>query len=553
MDSYMKKRIVLFSAWIILTGYILVHHFSLLNTAVFVVGALLGLWLAVLGQETREKGAADVAPHLLGLGFLELLGYEIMTVLVPMFQNRPTAIVPTFFGNLQNMAENLMHAGTIRIVIYFVILFVLYLLRSKAQVGFYANWLLTSMIFGVLLYGITGNLNAPAVLAAILYAVHMCDQMSVKYKQVRRWKTWLCILLIITALANPAAVMKFSQKGYSEYLFFEKIFTRWPMLLLFALSTVCLISFQFIHTKGRSVWFPDKDVKLMLLAVCSVPFVMVLHQFYTPAWPVFAILFSIASLRLIGLENQADSVAISRYYAIGYMPVVSVVLMAVSIAIHYGRGVGAVCFFAGLLIILHSLFDLRGMKARANEGHTIWGTSKASPQWQREAFWYSFTLVWGAVVAGCYVWYSCRAAYNFVLLAVILVLSILFVTLLCYEPVVFLQKRRNISPVVTALFVIACLLLVNSYGTKITVSTDCNHISVETEARGDQNRVVASTETWLEFDWIDSLRHGEKVNLELQERTNIPLSTGRFSVVTEDYYGVGSTATRWLHMCEYTE
>lgn len=419
--------------------------------------------------------------------------------------------------------------------------------------GFYANWLLTSMIFGVFLYGITGNLNASAVLAAILYVVHVCNQMSVKYKKVRRWKTWLSILLIIIALENPLAVMKFSQKGYSEYLFFEKIFTGQSALLLFALNAVCLISFQFIHTQGNNVWFPDKDVKLMLLAVCSVPFVMVLHQFYTPAWSAFAILFSIAAMRMVELENKRNSTIISRYYAIGYLPVVSFVLVVVDIAIHFGYGVGAICFFVGLLIILHSLFDLRGMKARANEGHTIWGTSKASSKWQREAFWYSFVLVWEAVVAGCFVWYKCRSAYGFVLLVIVLVFSILFVTLLCYEPVIFLQKRRNLSSVVTVFFAVACLLLVSSYGTKITISTDENYVSVKTEARGEQNQVASSTETWLEFDWIDCLRHGRKVNLEVQEQTNVPLSTGRFSVVTEDRYGVSSTATRWLHMCEYTE
>jgi hypothetical protein len=528
-----------------------VHHFTLLNFAVFVIGSLLGLWLAVMGKETAGKSAADVAPHLVGLCFLELLGYAIVTILLPIYQKAPAQIVPTMVGNLQNAVENLIDAGVVKIIIYFGILIALYVVQSKSYVGFYAKWLMSSVIFGAILLGITESLNAPAILAIILYSMEICNHLSTNCKKMRRWKTWLCILLLAVVLLSPGTFSEFSQRGYAEYLFFEKIFTGGTLFLMFALGMVCLIAFQIILSSGTRYWFPDNDIKLMLIVVCSIPFVAVLHEFYTPAWPVFVILFSVSTLWMIGLRNKERATAVNRYYAEGYLPVATVALVSANIAFCYGRGVGMVSFIIGLIVFLHGLFDLRNLKKRADEDHTLWGTSKIDTKWQKDAIRYVFALLWIAVVAACFVWYNCRSMSSFLILAAILVICVILVEILSYEPIIFLKKRVNPSMAVVAVFCLACVLLTHSAGTKFNIDTDAGSATVKATARGESNQVVSTEETWLEFDWIDCLRNGEKVSLAAHNRRSNPTATARYTVTTEDRYGITSTATRWVHVCDY--
>ena len=546
MSEKRIKQIAALGAWALIQAYFLAFHFSWNNLIVMAVGLTVLAMFMLFGQFKDKTNVTDHLMLLLGITFLTYWGYYVVSEIVPIFAEVEDAGL-VFSEQLAFGFENFFNSLEFNLLIWALAIGIFFLGRSEKHplrkiLCKYLFWtvLLTPCItlwsepafFPILL-------TVVPALAFALFDIFDYLRCNVHSNGGKWWYRLLMVLLVLTLIVKNNALVPFSQPGYVEYLFFiDGLKWHGALLLTLAFAGAGYIMWTMDRKAGEQGIGTDAFVFWNL--GCAVVATFVLSKFHVGYWWLLAILYAIGfCYATIGLHpKKTESNAKKRKLSCLFVPVLTVVLVVLTVAGAYGNLIRAMIFLA----------SVAGVAA-------LWKhTDLNTEAWKDKAWFYTGILLAVALNGGAALWCGSRSAANLALLAGILVVCVAYIWFLSYQSGLLHRKSHVVRSVVVAVLVISCLCLCGKSGAEIKLVTDEILQTRQIEVTPNNEDVeIASVEYywWENYLSLDEEKPQPASEAPLLGTETSPEGGGRLRVVVTDVNGVVTEKIFWMHTCQY--
>ena len=555
MSANRTKHIAALVAWAALHAYYLAFHFSWSNFILLAIALLYLLCTTVLGKKHDETYVVGTLGNLLGTSFAVLLGYYILTAIIPTFKipentdfsGAFTAINVQLGQKLGATKFKIAFTGVRDYVILAVaVVFFFGSMSSKHPlVGILFKYLWTCCVFAIL---IDANYRSKEimflyVICTLLFVA--CDILSYQHdgsrkKTGKRWYNVLNILLLFVLILEPYTLVPFTQSGFIEYYFLTcgfKWYTALYILVVLVVAGLFMVlgfdsSNESLEAKSNT------DVFVFWNAICVLITLFFMTRFYVGYWWAIALIYGIGIAIVLTALNPTKVQGNKKLEVMWYLflPIISMAAIVTAIAGHYGRLLITWAFIGGGTLTVDQFL-------RRND----------KDEWWKDARFYTIVLSSIGAIAAIDLWGFNRLALNFLVLLGMLVVSLVFVWVISSDSGLFAKRSQLMQTITVVLFATLCISLCSKNGGKIKISPDDNgKIVVDlSAARGD--RVIENVEFyWLEdYLLLDRNQEGFPEEVQLTNK-KIPEQDGRLRVIVTDNYGSQTERIYWVHFCQYS-
>ncbi len=545
MSEKRIKHLTALAVWAIIQGYFLALHFSWGNAIVMAVGLVLLALSMLFGEHVDKLNVKDDLLKLLRITFLVFLGYFVVSHIVPMYTDKENALellLTNFGAGVEYFFDRVEFSPLT------LFLLVLFFITGRSKKHPLLNMLSKYLFWAVLMIACfkvwcdAVSITVLVLLSTLIFATcdiydYLCC--NIYTKDCKRWYRVLTFLLLLVLMLKPDALLPYAQPGYMEKYFVIDGFKWYTALLLFALfAGAAYIMWRMDREDG--VIGIGNDAYLFLIAACLVVAAFFMTRFFVGYWWVLAILYSIGiGYALVALHPKKTADYLSkRKRTYLFVPVLTVLLVVLTIAGHNGR-----------------LMRMSMLLATAAGVAWLWKhTDFSTDTWKDKAWFYTGLML--AVALNVLVTLYCfrRITFNFLLLLGIFAVCAAFVWFLSMQSGLLSRKSYFARAAVVAVFVILCLSLCGTGGSKIELQTgDPLLPAVTVTARGKDNQVQA-----VEYYWWASAAAPDETQEDFPEEiqidgTLIPNTDGRLRVVALDSMGIKTEQIYWIHNCKYVE
>lgn len=170
-------------------------------------------------------------------------------------------------------------------------------------------------------------------------------------------------------------------------------------------------------------------------------------------------------------------------------------------------------------------------------------------------------LIGIAIVTGCRIFEARHLVSNYVVLLSVMVLFILIVCFMGYNPGLFSENRKKEllqCSIIGIMFLILCVGISSKGGSYIKMKQKGTEVTITFDSKGKKNRVKSAKAYWRDDFTEEIIANGKKTipkNIKIagisKKSSYKPEKSGRLKVVVTDQYGIKTTAVRWCRVCEY--
>ena len=552
MSDNKVKHIAGLVSWAAIHTYFLAFHFSWGNLAVLAVALIFLLFTTVIGKKHDETHFVWTTGNLIGTSFAVLLGYYVITAIIPAFkipENVDFAGLLTVLGKqfeilLERSAFEISFQGITSYV--FLIIAVLSFFGSKWHkhpiFSIMLKYLWTGCLFAAL---IDSNYHSKEIL--FLYFACMlifvaCDILIYQHdgscnKSGKRWYNILNVLLVFVLALEPNGLAVFTQNGFIEYYFITCGF-KWYTALYILIALIATGFFMILGYDEKDAK-TNTDISIFWNAIWILISLFFMTRFYVGYWWIVALAYIICvAVTLIPLcPTKVDGNEKLSGWDIGFLPIVSIATIITVIAGHYGRLLITWAFIGGAILILDQFL-------RRNKNDVWW----------KDARFYSIVLLTIGVIAAISLWGFNRLTYNFLVLLGMLAVSLAFVWVVSCDSGLFAKRNPLVQTLTVILFAILCICLCSKNDGKIKIAPDdSGTVAVNVVSTRKEREIVTVEYYWLEdFLHVNGKQESFPKEVILEDKV-IPEEDGRLRVIVTDNYGAQTEQIYWVHVSQYSE
>lgn len=544
------KHIAALCAWAALHAYYLAFHFSWSNFTYFAMVLIYLLCTTVVSKKSDETHVVGTLGNMLGASFALLLGYYIITSIFPIFNIPESADLSGIFTAIDEQLRRKFEASQFEIGIEgikgytmlttAVVIFFMSKSSKHPILGILFKYLWTGCVFAALIDANYGSKDILLLYVVCTLLFVACDIMNFQHdgsrnKAGKRWYNILNILLLLTLMLRPEALIPFTQEGYVEYYFLICGF-KWNTAL-YILVVLVIAGMFMIGCYEPSQIKSNTDIFVFWNAIFVLIATFFFTRYYVGYWWVVALLYVIGIAIVITILAPTKVKGNEKLEGLDFifLPVISVAAIFTVIAGHFGCLLIAWTFAGGAILIVDQFL-------RGNDEDVWW----------KDVRFYTIVLLTIGAIAALYLWRANRLAFNFLVLLGMLAVSLAFVWFFSGDPG-FLGKRSQLAQVITvAVFVILCISLGAKNGAKITIAPDDSGKIVVDVSAQQKNREIETIEYyWLQDHLLlDETREGFPKEKRLTDK-KIPEQDGRLRVIVTDTYGAQAEQIYWVHYDQY--
>lgn len=541
MSDNKKLHLAVWTAWLVLHGYLLCFRFTLGGLAVLALGAGI-LLLTTYCSSKYEKGfLVHTLGNVIGSALFVQLGWYFAENILPGIVSQENWIADLGGLIARKMLWLIQWAfNDDTMMLPVIVAVVLYILRLCTGKHPKLSMLLSYAGNGTLMLPFLLKIYNSPTITVLYLSVSLvfiwADLWHIAVeggwnKSCKRWANALSLLLLFVLSWAPFMLQPLLAEGALESIFVLEA-TKWYHLLVAgAVLAGLFTAYAVVEPVEREAY---ADYKLLTAGASMLLLTAFLKWFYVGWWWILVL------VNVIGLladawflypivEDDDDAVVVSWFVQIG----AAVVFLLIAVMGHFGTWP----MLLGLVISAAVIFFGLGMTlGQENENLHLPGIVLTAVV---------ATLIPALVWLRMYRWLE----YSFWMLLILAVLCLIVAALLCWN-VTAKDRTNRLAPAAAAvMFLVLALNLTMTGGSRIGMELDETGCPVVTaEARGKDNRVVSTEYRWTE-DWLDvdswKVESGEEV--ELANLTQLRTREGKLRVIVTDQYGIVTESIFWVH------
>lgn len=541
MSDNKKLHLAVWSAWLVLHGYLLCFRFSVGGFAVLALGAGILLLTTCFNKKYEDGFLVHTLGNVIGAALFVQLGWYFAEHILPGVVSQENWVAS--FGDLivrklqwlfqWIFNDDTMLAPTIAAA-------VLYILRLCT--GKYPRLSMMASYAGnaALMIPILLKIYRTPVITVLYLAVSLVFvwadlwHIAVKdewNKSGKRWANVLTLLLLFVLSWSPFMLQPLLSEGALEAVFVLGA-TKWNHLLVAGAVLAGLFAAYVAVDPVESKKYVD--YKLLSAGASMLLLTAFLKWFYVGWW------WLLVPVNVVGLLADAwfvypvlvrddEAVQISWFLQIG-AAAASILIVMIG---HFGIWPMVLALVGGALVLFFGVLLTQDLE---NENLHLPGILLA-------------TVL--AILIPVLVWLGMyrRLEYSFVLVLILAGVCVTAAALLCWN-VTQKDRQNRLAPIAaTVIFSILALNLAMTGGSRIEMELDDTGCPVVmAQARGKDNRVVSAEYRWTE-DWLDldSWKLESHEETKLIDLTQLRDRDGKLRVIVTDQYGIITESIFWIH------
>ena len=539
MTDNKKIHLSVWTAWLVLHGYLLCFRFSLSNLVVLGLAAGILLLTTYSSGKYEDGHLVHTLGNVIGASLFVQLAWHFAENILPRlmggdgwFEN----VSQTGVTQLMELLQHMLSGDRMSMPIFLsLVLFGVRLFSGKRpRLQLLASYAGSAVLMVPMLKRLYESHVISMLYIAVLLVFLWADLWHLAVEEEwnrcgKRWINVLSLLLLYTLSWNRFALVPLTAPGALETIFVLKA-TSWYHLLAAGVVIGGLIA-AYIHVDPHENVL-RLDMRLLAAVGTMLLLTAFLKWFYVGWWWMLVlvqVLYLLAEPLVLYPNLDSDQ----RITESGVQLGIGVGAIALAVTGHFGTWPMLLAFCGAALVVFFGMTLLL--------------------DWDKEALYLPggvLTAVLAILIpALTWLWVYRRLAYSFWLLLILAAVFTVIAWLLCWN--VNRRDRKNVlAPIAAAIaFAVLALNLTMTGGSRIDVELNERGIPVVTaEARGEENQIVSTEYRWAE-DWLDLEAGTFTVSEEEPVRYLTPLAgrEGKLRVITTDSYGIVTETIFWIH------
>lgn len=541
MSDNKKLHLAVWTAWLVLHGYLLCFRFSLSGLAVLALGAGILLLTTYYSSKYEEAFLVHTLGNVIGAALFVQLGWYFVENILPgivIEENWVASFGEVVFRKLQWLMMWTINNGTMTIPS--IVAAALYILRlctgKRPRLSMLASYAGNAALMIPLLMKIYRTPTVTVLYLAVSLVFVWADLWHIAVedewnKSCKRWANALSLLLLFVLSWSPFMLQPLLAEGALESIFVLGA-TKWHHLLVAGVVLAGLFAayVAVVPVEGEQL----VNYKLLTAGASMLLLTAFLKWFHVGWWWLLVLVNVIGLLAdawfvYPALDEDEDAVLGSWGIQIG----AAVVSILIAVTGHFGTWPMLLALVAGAVVLF---FGVMLSLDQENEDLHLPGIVLA-------------TVLAVLVPVLVWLWMYRRLEYSFGLVLILAAVCLTAAALLCWN-VTQKDRQNRLAPIAAAaVFVILALNLTMTGGSRIDMELDDTGRPVVTaQARGKDNRVVSTEYRWTE-DWldVDSWKLESHEETELSNLTQLRNREGKLRVIVTDQYGIITESIFWIH------
>lgn len=541
MSDNKKLHLAVWTAWLVLHGYLLCFRFSLSGLAVLALGAGILLLTTYYSSKYEEAFLVHTLGNVIGAALFVQLGWYFAENILPgivIEENWVASFGEVVFRKLQWLIMWIINNGTMTIPS--IVAAALYILRlctgKRPRLSMLASYAGNAALMIPLLMKIYRTPTVTVLYLAVSLVFVWADLWHIAVedewnKSCKRWANALSLLLLFVLSWSPFMLQPLLAEGALESIFVLGA-TKWHHLLVAGVVLAGLFAAYVAVDPVEGEQFVN--YKLLTAGASMLLLTAFLKWFHVGWWWLLVLVNVIGLLAdawfvYPALDGDEDAVQGSWGIQIG----AAVASILIAVTGHFGTWPMLLALVAGAAVLF---FGVMLSLDQENEDLHLPGIVLA-------------TVLAVLVPVLVWLWMYRRLEYSFGLVLILAAVCLTAAALLCWN-VTQKDRQNRLAPIAAAaVFVILALNLTMTGGSRIDMELDDTGRPVVTaQARGKDNRVVSTEYRWTE-DWldVDSWKLESHEETELSNLTQLRNREGKLRVIVTDQYGIITESIFWIH------
>lgn len=541
MSDNKKLHLAVWTAWLVLHGYLLCFRFSLSGLAVLALGAGILLLTTYYSSKYEEAFLVHTLGNVIGAALFVQLGWYFAENILPgivIEENWVASFGEVVFRKLQWLIMWIINNGTMTIPS--IVAAALYILRlctgKRPRLSMLASYAGNAALMIPLLMKIYRTPTVTVLYLAVSLVFVWADLWHIAVedewnKSCKRWANALSLLLLFVLSWSPFMLQPLLAEGALESIFVLGA-TKWHHLLVAGVVLAGLFAAYVTVDPVEGEQFVN--YKLLTAGASMLLLTAFLKWFHVGWWWLLVLVNVIGLLAdawfvYPALDGDEDAVQGSWGIQIG----AAVASILIAVTGHFGTWPMLLALVAGAAVLF---FGVMLSLDQENEDLHLPGIVLA-------------TVLAVLVPVLVWLWMYRRLEYSFGLVLILAAVCLTAAALLCWN-VTQKDRQNRLAPIAAAaVFVILALNLTMTGGSRIDMELDDTGRPVVTaQARGKDNRVVSTEYRWTE-DWldVDSWKLESHEETELSNLTQLRNREGKLRVIVTDQYGIITESIFWIH------
>lgn len=541
MSDNKKLHLAVWTAWLVLHGYLLCFRFSLSGLAVLALGAGILLLTTYYSSKYEEAFLVHTLGNVIGAALFVQLGWYFAENILPgivVEENWVASFGEVVFRKLQWLIMWIINNGTMTIPS--IVAAALYILRlctgKRPRLSMLASYAGNAALMIPLLMKIYRTPTITVLYLAVSLVFVWADLWHIAVedewnKSCKRWANALSLLLLFVLSWSPFMLQPLLAEGALESIFVLGA-TKWHHLLVAGVVLAGLFAAYVAVDPVEGEQFVN--YKLLTAGASMLLLTAFLKWFHVGWWWLLVLVNVIGLLAdawfvYPALDGDEDAVQGSWGIQIG----AAVVSILIAVTGHFGTWPMLLALVAGAAVLF---FGVMLSLDQENEDLHLPGIVLA-------------TVLAVLVPVLVWLWMYRRLEYSFGLVLILAAVCLTAAALLCWN-VTQKDRQNRLAPIAAAaVFMILALNLTMTGGSRIDMELDDTGRPVVTaQARGKDNRIVSTEYRWTE-DWldVDSWKLESHEETELSNLTQLRNREGKLRVIVTDQYGIITESIFWIH------
>lgn len=541
MSDNKKLHLAVWTAWLVLHGYLLCFRFSLSGLAVLALGAGILLLTTYYSSKYEEAFLVHTLGNVIGAALFVQLGWYFAENILPgivVEENWVASFGEVVFRKLQWLIMWIINNGTMTIPS--IVAAALYILRlctgKRPRLSMLASYAGNAALMIPLLMKIYRTPTITVLYLAVSLVFVWADLWHIAVedewnKSCKRWANALSLLLLFVLSWSPFMLQPLLAEGALESIFVLGA-TKWHHLLVAGVVLAGLFAAYVAVDPVEGEQFVN--YKLLTAGASMLLLTAFLKWFHVGWWWLLVLVNVIGLLAdawfvYPALDGDEDAVQGSWGIQIG----AAVASILIAVTGHFGTWPMLLALVAGAAVLF---FGVMLSLDQENEDLHLPGIVLA-------------TVLAVLVPVLVWLWMYRRLEYSFGLVLILAAVCLTAAALLCWN-VTQKDRQNRLAPIAAAaVFMILALNLTMTGGSRIDMELDDTGRPVVTaQARGKDNRIVSTEYRWTE-DWldVDSWKLESHEETELSNLTQLRNREGKLRVIVTDQYGIITESIFWIH------